>query len=281
MNKHLSIRVAWHDNKWNGSICNHPSKNSFCIHLPRIYNEKVDYEEEAVKGKSWSRLNQDQLPPCMAEGGAFMNVSKYSREFNHPYKKEYKTGKPHDVLKPTTFEIPAYSTFAVPFWWMLRENQEDIRDGYPDIPNDEAPPFNSPWIYASRTQEAILKKFFDPIKEENSLSVFYVKGTNPIDEDSRRLIVGIGTIKRKSPILRYETTADYTFPLWDRLITHGIRPGDPMSEGILLPYHEYLDLPEDFILRTKEGKKNKHDLIDWLFYFTKTIYIGLSELQFF
>jgi hypothetical protein len=77
-----------------------------------------------------------------------------------------------------------------------------------------------------------------------------------VDEDSRRLIVGIGLIKKKLPILIYETKADYTYPIWDRLITHGIRPDDPKSEGILLPYHEYLELPEDYVLKTKEGKKS-------------------------
>lgn len=33
MIKHLSIRVTWHDNKWNGTICQHPSQNAFCAPL--------------------------------------------------------------------------------------------------------------------------------------------------------------------------------------------------------------------------------------------------------
>ena len=35
-----------------------------------------------------------------------------------------------------------------------------------------------------------------------------------------------------SKILKYETTKNYTYPLWDRLITHGIRPNDAKSEGL-------------------------------------------------
>lgn len=260
--KHLSVRVAWHDNKWNGSICNHPSNNAFCIHLPRIYGEKDEAAEDAIKGQSWNKLNVNQLPPCKAEGGAFMSETKYAREFNHPYNQPNRKNIPHLALKPTKIEVPPFSTFAVPFWWMLRGNQSEIRDWYPDIPRDENPPFPSSWIYSRQTQEALLKTFFEPIKEEQSLSVFYIKGANPIDEDSRRLIVGVGLIKKKSPILTYDTTADYTYPLWDRLITHGIRPNDPKSEGILLPYHEYLELPEDYSVKTKEGKKTKYDLID-------------------
>ncbi len=256
------MRVAWHDNKWNGSVCNHPSNNSFCIHLPRIYEEKDEVAEEKIKGTHWGKLSTKQLPPCKAEGGGFMSNIKYTREFNHPYSRSKNKDNPHQALIPTSFEIPPFSTFAVPFWWMLKSNQSAILELYPDIPKDETPPFPSSWIYSRQTQEAILKKVFDPIKEEHSLSIFYVKGPNPIDEDSRRLIVGIGIIKKKSPILTYETKADYTYPIWDRLITHGIRPDDPQSEGILLPYHQYLDLPEDYTLKTKEGKKSKNDLLD-------------------
>ena len=95
MNKHLLIRVAWHDSKWNGSVCNHPSNNTFCIHLPRIYGEKDDATEEEIKGKSWSKLNESQLPPCKAESGAFMNGMKYSRIFNHPYNQPNRKNIPH------------------------------------------------------------------------------------------------------------------------------------------------------------------------------------------
>lgn len=30
MTKHLSIRMAWHDNKWNGTICHNPTNNVYC-----------------------------------------------------------------------------------------------------------------------------------------------------------------------------------------------------------------------------------------------------------
>ncbi len=262
MIKHLSIRVAWHDNKWSGAVCNHPANNAYCIHLPRIYGEKDEAAEEKIKGTHWNKLTPKELPPCKAEGGGFMSALKYTREFNHPYNQPNKKDIPHLALKATSFDIPPFSSFAVPFWWMLKKNLSEIQETYPDIPRDENPPFPSAWIYSRQTQNALLKTFFKPIKEDHSLSVFYIKGPNPVDEDSRRLIVGIGSIKKISGILTYETTADYTYPIWDRLITHGIRPEDVKSEGVLLPYHEYLNLPEDYILKNKEGKKTKYDLLD-------------------
>jgi ATP-dependent exoDNAse (exonuclease V) alpha subunit len=262
MIKHLSIRIAWHDNKWNGAVCNHPSKNAYCTHLSRIYDEKNDAAEEAIKGITWSKLEPKQLPPCKAEGGGFMSRTKFSREFRHPHNKSKNSTNPHRVLQPTVHEIPPFCATAVPFWWMLSKNLDEIRTLYPDIPRDQAPNFNTAWVYTKETQNALLNKFFDPVKENNSLAILYIKGPNPLDEDSRRLIAGIGLIKKKSGILTYTTTADYTYPIWDRLLAHGIRMDENESEGILLPYHEYLELPEDFTIRTKDGKKGKYELID-------------------
>lgn len=31
MSKHLTIRLAWHDNKWDGKICNDPSNNVYVL----------------------------------------------------------------------------------------------------------------------------------------------------------------------------------------------------------------------------------------------------------
>src|SRR5690606_29053959 len=159
--KHLSIRVTWHDNKWNGTICQHPSQNAFCLNLPRVYAEKDDKAEDLLSGQHWGDLKNHQLPPCKAEGGSFMSSRKYCREFNHPYNKPNRKDIPHLALKPTTIEIPSYSSFAVPFWWMLRGNQREIREWYPDIPQDDTPPFPSAWVYSNKTQEALLKRFFE------------------------------------------------------------------------------------------------------------------------
>ncbi len=260
--KHLSIRIAWHDNKWNGTICQHPSKNTYCIHLPRIKKEKDDVLENSYSGKLWNELPNSFLPPCKAEGGSFMNTLSYNRIFDHPYKKNSNESAPHYHLKETSVKVPPFTSFAVPFWWMLKENQPKIREEYPSVPYDKNPPFRSSWVYSNTTQNALLNIFFDPIKENKSLAIYYVKGANPLDENVNRLIAGVGTILKKSPIIEYGTNNEVTFPLWDRMITHGIKPNDSKSEGVLLPYHEYLELPDDYIHKTKDGRKTKYQLID-------------------
>jgi ATP-dependent exoDNAse (exonuclease V) alpha subunit len=262
MNKHLSIRIAWHDNKWNGTVCNHPAQNTYCIHLPRVLAEKNNILEEQNAGKPWSEIQDTFLPPCKAEGGAFMNTNSYKRTFNHPYNSSKNKDLPHFALKPTSINTPPFSSFAVPFWWMLKNNQKALKTLYPDLPFDENPPFPSSWLYTSKAQNAVLQKFFAPIKENHSIAIYYIKGANPIDEDLRRLIAGIGIIKKKSEVLEYESKESHTYPLWDRLITHGINPNEPQSEGVLIPYQEYLALPEDYVHKTTEGKKTKYQLLD-------------------
>jgi hypothetical protein len=70
---HLNLRVAWHDNRWNGRVCLAPAKNTFCIDLERILLERDEAKEEAIRGKEFSDLKEGELPPCQAESGAFMN----------------------------------------------------------------------------------------------------------------------------------------------------------------------------------------------------------------
>lgn len=34
--RHLTVRVAWHDSQWDGTVCRGPSSNSFCLALDRV-----------------------------------------------------------------------------------------------------------------------------------------------------------------------------------------------------------------------------------------------------
>lgn len=259
MIKHLSIRIAWHDNQWNGTVCCKPNSNGYCTQLPRIYEEKKDDEPEK---KPWWEIEPTKLPPCKAEGGAFMNSKLYRRSFKHPYKEYDKAN--HSHLERTEFEVPAYSVFSVPFWWMLNKNQPEINQEYPDLPFNQFPKFNSAWVFDEKRQNAILDLFFNPIVKNKSLVVFYTKQGNPIDEECRRLLVGIGTVKDKTGILKYnKKSAGPDYPLWDRRISHSIRPigeaGD--DEGFLIPYHEYLAL-EDKNYKVEGKLKTKAELIE-------------------
>lgn len=246
--KHLSMRVAWHDNQWNGTTCHNPLKNTFCLDLPRIYEEKNEKEE--IPDQPWWDENI-KLPPCKAESGAFMNAKPYVRKFRHIYRDLVKAN--HSHLDEAIVTIPPYSTFAVPFRWALMKNQQEIDAEYPGLARYERAPFPSAWVYNSERQKDILHTFFNFLSDKegsNSLVFFYTKHGNPIDENSPRLIVGIGEIVKISEILHYpQNRPGPDYPIWERLISHSIRPGQ--ARGFLVPYHDYLAAENEMNIEAK------------------------------
>lgn len=254
--KHISIRVPWHDNKWNGTICQCPKNNPFCMMLHNISERKDENKEEAYAGKDWKSLKQDQLPACVGENGGFMNEKPYKRIFKHVYA----FGEtPHTKLLPTTVELQPYSCYGIPFRYLSKDFQEKLNHKYPNMSNDETAPFTTPWVYGRERQFEILNYFKSNIEAGNSLGVFYCTKGNPVDEDAK-LIVGIGEITKVLDVQKYETTADYTYPFWDLIFEHGIRTDLKKSKGFLLPYHEYMSLDEDYV-KAQTGK-SKQEVID-------------------
>ena len=239
--KHLNVRVAWHDNRWDGTVCRDPVGNSFCVDLERIRVSRDEQFEVKWSGKSFSELEPDDLPPCKAESAAFMNTKPWVRRVVHPYADLTKTQATHGNLDQTNIKIPEYSTFAVPFYWMLRQNQEWLESQLPvPLPPDDVPPFPSPWVFGSERQKAIGDQFFGQIRPGQSLAFFYTKSGHPLEEAYSRLVVAVGTINSLSPTLTYDTKKPgHTYPLWDRLFQHSIRSTG--VEGFVLPYHDYLD----------------------------------------
>lgn len=244
---HLTARVAWHDSRWNGTVCRQPSCNSFCATLDRIREERDDAREDAIAGKCWSTLEPDALPACKAESGVFMNEEEWSRLFVHPYAGIKKAEETHGHLKPTLVKIPPYATFVVPFAWMLKSEQEAIDERLPTpLPLDEEAPFNSPWVFGRERQEAILKLFASRLTVEHSLVFFYCKEGQPLGDTISRLVMGVGRIANVAQPKAYDVSTKKPSQLmWDLLIRHTIRPDG--EDGFLLPYHDYLEPTGDAV----------------------------------
>jgi hypothetical protein len=244
--RHLTQRVAWHDSAWNGTICTAPSANPYCIALEEIHKRRDDRLEDVHSGTSWSEVKDEKLfPPCIGESAGFMNEEEWVRIFRHPYADLKKTRSTHGHLAPTPLAVPAYSTFAVPYAWMLRSEQERIEDHNPDsMPPDVDSPFASPWVFGRDRQLALLNLFFSQLEPKKALVVFYTKEGNPLGDWVNRLVVGIGRITNLAPSPHlYQVEEGEQFPMWDRLFSHSIRPDG--KDGFLLPYHAYLAGTED------------------------------------
>jgi hypothetical protein len=236
---HLNIRVPWHDARWNGTVCCAPGENPFCIDLDRIREGRDDEAEIRLAGRHFADLEPAQLPPCQADSGGFMSARTWWQVKEHPYAKSRDAAATHGNLLPTRVRIPAHATLVVPFWWMLRQNQEWIDDHLAEaLPPDEDAPFPSAWVFGRARQEALAELFFSRLTARRSLATFYTKSGHPLDEGINRLVVGIGHVAKVGNLLRYEVTSGSSYPMWDRVIEHTIEADG--TDGFLLPYHDYL-----------------------------------------
>jgi len=265
--RHLSARVPWHDNKWNGTTCANVIDNSFCRILPRIDSEKNPDEETPN-----AQIADGFFPPCIDEKGTFLSPFEYIRKIPHSWAEINPLYK--DYL-PAVFHYKAFSFYAVPFLWMLKSRSKltytDKRDDPSNYPHksikaetyelDYNPELeeqidkqlgfeNNTWVQHPDNQRALLDAFFGCLRNEQSLIFFYCKHT-PLSEPDERVIVGVAKVRNVGPILEYSFKPSYkglrSYP-WDRCILHTLTDKNP--EGFLMPYHEILDYVKENNLDT-------------------------------
>lgn len=254
--QHLTIRVPWHDNGWQGTVCNNPCGNTSCTVLSRIAASRDDAFETEQAGQSIEGLEREQLPPCVDEHGTIMAPFPLSMLKNHPYAKS--SAQTHGHFAPTPYTIPPYSAAAIPFSWMLKEQAEGnekfgvasrvetlqlayAAEREPDLG------FDTSWVQEGSNQLVLLDTFFSAAKPDQSLVFFYAKRT-PMADDARRVIVGVGRVKTVGAPTEYRyeggvpPASKIHGYLWERNIEHSIRPNG--NDGFLLPYRELLALAE-------------------------------------
>lgn len=261
MAQHISLRVPWHDNGWNGNVCSYPKDNQSCLRLRNIYENKNDILEEENNDCSLCQLECIDKIPCVREGGAFMSQDQISITVEHPYVKfNYETNK---HLLPTTEVLPPYSYPARPFRWTMKTRrlrgnnvvriEELAREKGIDYHPEYEPEMKAnTWVQDGRNQRAIFDNFFQDVVPGESLCLFYAKQV-PFIEDNRRIIIGIGHVKAINPSVEYESgdPNGMISCTWETMVSHTIR--DNMKDGFLFPYRElmeYAEKDENFDIRT-------------------------------
>jgi ATP-dependent exoDNAse (exonuclease V) alpha subunit len=239
--KHLSIRVPWHDNGWNGSVCNNPKANGACLILKNCALNRDDENEQAHAGQLLKDLDEENYPVCIGERATFMAPFAIHKTLEHPYAKSSPTT--HGHLKPTRIQFQAFSAAAVPYHWMLKENAKDkmaLFDLNFDEQREPVLDFNrNDWVQEINNQKALLNCFFEHFQEETSLVFFYAKQV-PFVEESGRVLVGVGKIKKIIPSEAYEgSNSRFGAAYWEHMVLHSIRKDG--KNGFVLPYHAALE----------------------------------------
>ena len=225
MTTHLSARLAWHMDGWNGHICKKPASNNYCIGSHSYPGDKIkgnrnlDWEEsEAVAGKPCSKI--DGIPPCIYTINTFgseqLTVSDDPPEF-------FPTGS------RTTWPLPPATVCAWPYETMYCD--EATTDGRVD----------------NFKRLELAKEYFSEIEPEKSLVFHYANLSNPFstEEAKNYVVIGLSRVKRLGEFIYYDNTDEETKEkfggayVWQKNI-ETLYP----DQGLRIPYHRYMDNPE-------------------------------------
>lgn len=240
---HLSVRLAWHDSGWNGRICQSPHLNSSCVVHDHIRDSRDDEKEKAAAGRHLSEI--DWKPPCSRDPGAW-SPRGFRITHRDPVGREY--------LLPVPEDIPPYTCTPAPYYWLREENIRDIclqENFILEGPRNQNK--QQGWVTEPKRQKEMLKLFWGKLSPSQSLIFYYLRPGVPLDEDARRVIVGVGRLKQVGPQLYFGNTDPNgdMYPLWSRAISQNYP-----DEGVRLPYQEYLAAghdPTDIVCRLPNG----------------------------
>lgn len=239
MAQHISVRVPWHDDGWKGTVCLDPSANMSCLRLKNIYENRKDNIECGLCGKCMAEHEEDL--PCISEGGAFMSEQELYKTTVHPYKKS--NPKTHGHFLDTEVKYPAYSFPARPFAWLMVNNIAPLAETYGINYRPALEPvlgFKTSWVQEANNHRAIFDYFYKDIIPDESLCIAYAKQV-PFVEDSRRVVVGIGHVKRIVPAIEHNHTDAGVLRsmIWETMICHSIR--DDHEDGFIIPYQQMME----------------------------------------
>lgn len=239
MAQHISIRVPWHDGGWNGSVCSEPSANMACLKLKNIMENRDDAFECSICGQCM--VEQEEKLPCIGEGGAFMSNQPLYRDTIHPYKQN--NPKTHGHFLPTEVIYPEYSFPARPFAWLMHSNIVNKAPLYGiDYQQTREPVlgFATPWIQDASNQKAIFDYFYQDVIPDHSLCIAYAKQV-PFVEDNRRVVIGIGHVKRIVPAIEHKHTnaGNLRSMIWETMVCHSIRGNH--KDGFVIPYQKMME----------------------------------------
>lgn len=186
---HVAVRFAWHDNKWNGKICDKPEENVYCIDSYSLLSSRIQRRrnlelEQKVAGKDICEVWKDTgyAPPCYwcinLNGNADCSV-KDPHPFSDNNPKFGEKVPPIDaILRPNSI-----------YTWNFKLSL-DGKEGQYRYPPD---------------LEDRVREYIGKIKPGSSIVFFYANYGNPVNGDERRyLLLGAALVRNVGYPSEYE-----------------------------------------------------------------------------
>jgi hypothetical protein len=170
--------MAWHDDRWNGTICCDPSGNAYCTGSHSLLSDRLarDKETAVEQPKAKARLDvllPDYIPPCYWTSAAF-SPQKTEVVHLHPFRNLKNEKRIEETLPP-------YSVFTWPFRLTMNQSKGAVaRDGkYPADADDR------------------IDRYVAKLTPGESLVFFYLNYDNPVSaDDYAYLVVGCPHVRR-------------------------------------------------------------------------------------
>jgi exodeoxyribonuclease V alpha subunit len=175
--RHVTVRMAWHDNGWDGTICRDPAGNSYCIGSHSLLSERVARnrclkDEIGRAGKPLDAAMPAYLPPCYWTSCAFAS-HQTQVVHQHPFGKYAETHQISGALDPGSV-----------FTWPFRLSMTHSR-----------PTMNRLGKYFGDLESRI-DRYCKRLSPGGSLVFFYLNYDNPVSADEYKYaLVGCARLK--------------------------------------------------------------------------------------
>lgn len=238
---HMSIRLAWHSDGWNGHICKKPCENTFCIgqhsYPGNLIASTRDLEfETAHAGEACANL------PCRAACG--LSVNAFGKDTI-----TVRVDAP-DFWKPNSAD-PAMLTLGpstVCTWCYEKMYSDEV-----ETKSSTGQKYN----YDKRKEGA--EKYFAQFEPAKSLIFYYAGYSNPFseNEEDNYVIVGISRLKAIDHLYYYNNVSEEVKRkysggfVWQKPVTSNYP-----DEGFCIPIWKYMD-QEDILERIVLKPQNR------------------------
>lgn len=225
--------MAWHDNNWDGKVCQNPEGNTYCtgthsLLSGRIEKRKDTEVEQNLKGQTIAEnFDPKNVPPCYWSINAFSDT-EFDVEHQHGFK----------WIKETIREkIRKNSVITWPFRLSFNHSKER-QEKYGQYPPN---------------LEKRIDEYIDKFNVNESIIFFYANYDNPVSgDDMKYLLLGCSVINTKPDKLHFNFSEKWledmrgkdkmqNFPTlnWMLQFSHD------KDKAILLPYKEYVEYVEN------------------------------------
>lgn len=222
---HMSLRLAWHSDGWNGHICKKPCENVYCVGQ-HSYPGDMIAEQRNLEFETAHAGESCAMHPCRV--ACALSVNAFGKETVQFRMTTPSWWKPEDA-SPTVLTLPPYTVCT---WCYEAMYKADVSSNVKGR------------TYDNDKRQRHAEEYFSQFEEGKSLIFYYSGYSNPFSEseEDNYVIVGVSRVKKIGEFHYYENATEQTKEqyaggvIWQKPITSNYP-----DEGLAIPYWKYMD----------------------------------------